>query len=66
MKLDGSKFSNLEVQDYSKVFYYDDNKKSIELSKNINDLLEKFLLNSEDSLKSIIKDKIKNTNDKIK
>ena len=57
--MDGNKFSNVEIQDYSKVFYYDDNRKSIELSKNINNLLEKFLLNSEDSLKTIIKDKIK-------
>jgi hypothetical protein len=59
LKLDGNKFSNVEIQDYSKIFYYDDNKKSIELSKNINDLLEKFLLNSEDSLKTLVKDKIK-------
>ena len=57
--MDGNKFSNVKIQDYSKVFYYDDNRKSTELSKNINDLLEKFILNSEDSLKTIIKDKIK-------
>lgn len=59
LKFYGNKFTDTEISNYSKIYYYDDSKKSIELTKKINDILEKIILNSESSIKEIVKEKIK-------
>ena len=57
--LDGERITDEDIENYEKVTYYDDERSSIELAKNINSLLEKLLINTEDSVKSIVKDRIK-------
>lgn len=56
---DGERITNEDIENYEKVTYYDDERSSIELAKNINSVLEKLLINTEDSVKLIVKDRIK-------
>ena len=60
LKTQNDKITAEEITDYEKVYFYDDDKKSIELTKNINTLLENLLLKSEKEVKMIVKDKIRN------
>lgn len=60
LKTQNDKITSEEITDYEKVYFYDDDKKSIELTKNINTLLENLLLKSEKEVKMIVKDKIRN------
>jgi len=63
-KIDGDKFIDENVDEYSEIFYYDDNLTSTSLSLKINDIFEKFTINTEKSIKESLKDKTKN-DDKI-
>lgn len=56
---DGERITDEDIENYEKVTYYDDERSSIELAKNINSVLEKLLINTEDSVKSIVKDRIR-------
>lgn len=64
LKVDGDKFIDEGIDEYSEIFYYDDNLKSTKLSLDINGIFEKFTMNTEKSIKESIKLKIQN-NDKI-
>lgn len=65
LKTNGDTFTKEEIEDYDQITFYDDNLNSIETIKNINLILSKILNNSEDSIKLVIKDKIKNDNNNI-
>ena len=60
LKTDGDKLSNEEVESYNQITFYDDNLKSIQMSRYINIVLEKLLLKTDNNIKIIVKDKIKN------
>jgi hypothetical protein len=60
IKTEGDKFISEEITNYSQITFYDDNLKSIQITKDINMILEKMLMNTEKDVKSMIKDKIKN------
>lgn len=64
LKVDGDKFIEENIDEYSEVFYYDDNSSSTKLSIDINGIFERFTMNTEKSIKESIKLKIQNT-DKI-
>ena len=61
IKTEGDKFISEEITNYSQITFYDDNLKSIQITKDINMILEKMLMNTEKDVKSMIKDKIKNS-----
>ena len=58
-KVEGEKFIDTDVTNYNQITFYDDDLSTVQTLKGINSILEKFLLNTEDSLKFEIKDKIK-------
>ena len=60
LKTDGDKLSNEEVESYNQITFYDDNLKSIQMCRDINNILENLLLKSEKEIKLLVKDKIKN------
>lgn len=60
LKTDGDKLSNVEIENYNQITFYDDNMKSIQMCKDINSILEKLLTKTEKEVKTIVKDKIKN------
>jgi YHS domain-containing protein len=64
LKVDGDKFIYENIDEYSEIFYYDDNLSSTKLSLDINGIFEKFTMNTEKSIKESIKLKVQN-NDKI-
>jgi hypothetical protein len=59
LKTDGDKFSSEEIKDYSHVIFYDSDKSSINLSKSINNVIEKLTIKTDDSTKLLVKEKIK-------
>jgi hypothetical protein len=58
-KTDGDKFTDEEVQKYETVYFYDDENVAVELAKNSNTLLHFLLNNSNENLKSLIKQNLK-------
>jgi hypothetical protein len=60
IKTDGDKFSNEEIEDYNQITFYDDDLKSIQMSRDINNVLENILMKTDKEVKLLIKDKIKN------
>ena len=60
LKTDGDKLSNEEVESYNQITFYDDNLKSIQMCRDINNILENLLLKTEKEIKLLVKDKIKN------
>ena len=60
VKTDGDKFSNEEIEDYNQITFYDDDLKSIQMSRDINNVLENILMKTDKEVKLLIKDKIKN------
>lgn len=63
-KTDDNKFINEEIEEYERVYFYDDEMNSISLAIDCNKLFDFLIGNTEDELKSIIKDIVSN-NDKI-
>ncbi len=59
LKTSVDKISEAEITDYNEIFYYDDSKQSIELSKNINSVLETLLIKTDKDVKLKVKDRIK-------
>ena len=59
LKTDGDKFTDSELEQYDEVFFYDDEEESIELAKSMNSVLMTILSNTESSIKSIIKNELK-------
>jgi hypothetical protein len=70
-KADVDKFSDVRITEYDKIYFYDDNRKSIESIKMINDYLSKFLIKTDSVIKSEIEKKYKiiiikeSTNNKV-
>jgi len=64
LKVDGDKFIDENIDEYSEIFYYDDSSLSTKLSLDINEIFEKFTMNTEKSIKESIKLKVQNS-DKI-
>lgn len=62
LKTDGDKFTEENIEKYDELFYYDDDDSSIKLSKDSNKVLSFLLSNTEDSLKSLIKEDINSNN----
>ena len=60
LKTDGDIFTNEEIDNYNQITFYDDDLKSIQMSRYINIVLEKLLLKTDSNIKIIVKDKIKN------
>lgn len=65
LKTDGDKFTDQEVSKYDLIYYYDDEPKSISMAHNSNNLFSILLDNSEDSIKDIIKNIVKSTDNSI-
>jgi len=60
LKTNGDIFINEEIENYNQITFYDDNLKSIQMCRDINNILENLLLKSEKEIKLLVKDKIKN------
>jgi len=60
LKTDGDKFSSEEIENYNQITFYDDNLKSIQMCRDVNDILENLLLETENEIKLLVKNKIKN------
>ena len=60
LKTDGDRFTNEEIENYNQITFYDDDLKSIQICRDINTVLEKLLLKTDNNIKIIVKDKIKN------
>lgn len=60
LKTDGDILTSEKIEDYNKITFYDDNPKSISVAKDLNKLLESLLLKSQNDVKLLIKEKLKN------
>lgn len=58
-KTEGNKFIDEELKKYDEIYYYDDDKHCISLSKNANTIFQDLLSKTDDIVKSKIKDSIK-------
>lgn len=59
LKTEGDKFTDEEITSYTEVFFYDDEDSSINLANNCNNVCEFLLSNTENTIKSKIKDILK-------
>jgi len=59
LKTEGDKFTDEEITPYTEVFFYDDEDSSINLANNCNNVCEFLLSNTENTIKSKIKDILK-------
>lgn len=59
LKTDGNKFTNEEISKYSEVYYYDDDISSINLAINSNSIMQVLISNSDQDIKSKIKEILK-------
>lgn len=64
LRTDGDKFTDEEIEEYDRVYFYDDEINAVVLAKDSNKVFEFIVSNTEESLKSRIKDLIKN-DDKV-
>ena len=60
LRVDGDIFTNVEIENYNQITFYDDDLKSLQMCRDINSVLEKLLLKTDNNIKIIVKDKIKN------
>lgn len=60
LKADGDKLTNIDIERYDTISLYEDNQNSIKTCLDINNTLENLLTKSEDSVKYLVKDRIKN------
>ncbi len=58
-KTDGNKFTNEEIPKYEKIYFYDDEVKTLNLAKSINDVLRFILSNTESDIKSSVESLVK-------
>lgn len=65
-KIIDNKFSNIQVDQYNKVNYYDNDRETIEELKTLQETFNKIYYNSEDNIKSIIIHKVLNSKPFIK
>lgn len=59
MKTDGDKFSHTEITKYDVISFYDDETRVIELAKNVNNVLQFLIENSEELVKDRVKEVLK-------
>jgi hypothetical protein len=59
LKTEGDKFTDEKLEQYSELFYYDDEENAIKLAKESNRLLTVLTSSTEDKLKEIIKEDLK-------
>jgi len=59
LKTEVDKFTDEEISKYDVIYYYDDDDKSINLGRSSNDILRFLTDNSEESIKSLVKDAVK-------
>jgi hypothetical protein len=59
IKVESEKFVEETITDYNQITFYDDDQLSIQTAININSVLEKYLLLTDDTVKTTIKEKIK-------
>lgn len=59
LKSNNDEITSEEIKSYEQITFYDDNINSIKTSKGINKLLEKLIVNTEDGIKLLIKNRIK-------
>lgn len=59
LKTDGNKFTNEEISKYSEIYYYDDDISSINLAINSNSIMQVLISNSDQDIKSKIKEILK-------
>ena len=64
LKTDGDKFTDGEIEEYDRVYFYDDEINAVVLAKDSNKVFEFIVSKTEENLKSRIKDIIK-SNDKV-
>jgi hypothetical protein len=57
-KIEGEKFTNVPVEQYNKVHVYDDDRKTFDEMKTIQETLNKIYFNSDDDMKGIVMNKI--------
>jgi hypothetical protein len=63
-KTTGNQFTNEEISEFDTIYYYDNDYKPINLSHKINEVLEKFLVNSND-ISKVIKDKVRDVEKRL-
>ncbi len=63
LKTEVDKLTDDKIDEYNSITFYDDDLKSVTMAKNINSILEKLLIKTDNNVKTLIKDIIKN-NDK--
>ena len=59
MKTEGDKFTHTEITKYDVISFYDDEVRVIELAKNVNNVLQFLIENSEDLVKDRVKEALK-------
>ena len=59
LKTDDDKFTDIEIEQYDEIYFYDDEIHAIQLSKDANNLLMLLISNTESSIKESIKEKLK-------
>lgn len=59
MKTEGDKFTHTEITKYDVISFYDDEARVIELAKNVNNVLQFLIENSEDLVKDRVKEGLK-------
>lgn len=64
LKTEVDKLTSDKIEEYNSITFYDDDLKSITMSKNINSILEKILIKTDNNVKLNVKDILKN-NEKI-
>lgn len=60
LKTEVDKLTSDKIDEYNSITFYDDDLKSITMSKNINSILEKILIKTDNSVKLNVKDILKN------
>jgi hypothetical protein len=60
LKTDGDILTSEAIDNYNQITFYDDNPKSISMTKDLNKLLESLLIKTQNDVKLIVKDKLKN------
>lgn len=64
-KTSNNAFTNEEISEFNTIYYYDNDYKPINLAHKANEVLEKFLINSDEITSKIIKSKVKDTEKRL-
>lgn len=64
-KTEGNCFTDQEITEYENIYYYDQDYKPLNLAEKINEVLEKFLINSDEIQSKVIKSNLRNVEKKL-